>query len=93
MRIAKTHAWVVYSIPVKNSTDRIRAVCDAQEWSVLDGGRPGYYSLIRAGIANEAEAERLARGSSGATVPRQGRAIRTWPGESVAPITPPDPAQ
>jgi len=31
----------------------------------MELARPGYYKLVRAGITNEAEAERLARGTSG----------------------------
>ena len=46
-----------------------RAVA-SPEWAAMEQARPGYYALLRAGIENETEAERLARGTSGDTIPR-----------------------
>jgi hypothetical protein len=46
------------------------AICDQAEWDAMEAASPGANLLIRGGITNEAEAERLARGSSGDFVPR-----------------------
>ena len=62
--------WVVYLVPVKNHPEGIRAVCQQREWDALERDKPGQNTLIRAGIPNEGEAERLARGSSGDPVRR-----------------------
>jgi hypothetical protein len=43
----------------------MKAVCEQSEWEAMELAQPGYRTLIQAGIANEAEAERLARGTSG----------------------------
>jgi hypothetical protein len=43
----------------------MNAVCEQSEWDEMERARPGYHTLIRAGITNEGEAERLARGTSG----------------------------
>jgi hypothetical protein len=75
MRNAATQTWVVYSMPVKNSPDPMRAVCEESEWKAMELGKPGFYTLIQAGIANEGEAERLARGSSGEARPRNAKRI------------------
>jgi hypothetical protein len=37
------------------------AVCEQSEWDALELARPGYHTLVRAGIANEGEAEQIAR--------------------------------
>ena len=73
MRNAKGGAWVVYSFPLTGSPEAMRAVCDQSEWEVLDRAKPGFYTLIRDGIINEGEAERLARGASGAARSRTSR--------------------
>ena len=82
MRNKKAVAWAVYSFPMKGSPDGMRALCEQGEWEAMDRAKPGFYTLIQAGIANEGEAERLARGTSGATKPRNSRAtLTTFPGE------------
>ena len=84
MRHKKPAVWAVYSFPMKGSPDGMRAVCEQGEWEAMDRAKPGFYTLIQAGIGNEGEAERLARGTSGATKPRNSRAtLTTWPGEST----------
>ena len=84
MRHKKPAVWAVYSFPMKGSPDGMRAVCEQAEWEVMDRAKPGFYTLIQSGIVNEGEAERLARGTSGATKPRNSRAtLTTWPGESA----------
>jgi hypothetical protein len=74
MRIApQPGRWVVYHAPVRESAAGVNAVCGQAEWDAMDQARPGYYTLIRAGIASESEAERLARGTSGDPVPKAAR--------------------
>lgn len=58
-------AWVVYTMVVDKKPEGMNVVCEQGEWDALELARPGYYKLVRAGITNEAEAERLARGTSG----------------------------
>jgi hypothetical protein len=85
MRNVPVEVWVVYLRPIKGSPDGIRAVCEQREWEIMDRARPGYYTLIQAGIVHEGEAERLARGRSGeARVRNAKRSMTSWPGEAVA---------
>ena len=35
------------------------------EWDAMESAQPGYHTLVRSGITNEGEAERLARGTAG----------------------------
>ena len=58
-------AWVVYKMIVDKKPEGMNAVCEQGEWDAMELARPGHYKLVRAGIATEAEAERLARGTSG----------------------------
>jgi hypothetical protein len=53
--------WVVYRMPVQGKGGGMTALCSQQEWEEMDRSQPGRYTLVRAGIANEGEAERLAR--------------------------------
>ena len=57
--------WVVYLMTLHNHQGGMNAVCEQSEWDEMERARPGYHTLIRAGITNEGEAERLARGTSG----------------------------
>jgi hypothetical protein len=70
MRHTTAGGWVVYQMPMKGSPEGIRGICEQWEWDAMELARPGVNTLIQAGIANEGEAERLARGSSGETRPR-----------------------
>jgi hypothetical protein len=80
MRHTTTGTWVVYQMPVKGIPDGVRGICQQWEWDALELAKPGVNTLIRAGIENEGEAERLARGSSGEARPRGAkRAITSWP--------------
>jgi hypothetical protein len=63
-------SWVVYRMTVHRQEGGMNAVCEQSEWDAMERARPGYHTLIRAGISNEAEAERFARGTSGDPVPR-----------------------
>lgn len=66
----RNEKWVVYRMPIKGSADGVNAVCSQEEWDEMEATRPGQQTLLRGGIASEAEAERLARGASGDTIPR-----------------------
>jgi hypothetical protein len=70
MRTTRATVWVVYQAAVKGMETGPNAVCDQAEWDAMEVAAPGANRLIRGGITNEAEAERLARGSSGDAVPR-----------------------
>jgi hypothetical protein len=75
--------WVVYKMAVHKKPDGMNAVCEQSEWDAMERDQPGQHTLIRAGIANEAEAELLARGTSGdakATLHQQ----RLWEEETAA---------
>jgi hypothetical protein len=61
----KTELWVVYQTTAHKKSDAMNVVCEQSEWDAMELARPGYYMLVRAGIANEGEAERLARGTAG----------------------------
>jgi hypothetical protein len=66
MRYAeRTTRWVVYSAPVYQNTGGMNGVCEQVVWDAMNRVRPGFYTLIRDGIATEGEAEQLARGTSG----------------------------
>jgi hypothetical protein len=70
--------WVVYKMTVWGKLAGPNAVCEQAEWDEMERDRPGHHALIREGIANEPEAERLARESPGGTaepVPLKGRPV------------------
>src|ERR1700746_567084 len=56
----ETSRWVVYLMTMGKQSG-MRAVCEQAEWDAMELARPGYHQLIQSGIANENEAERLAR--------------------------------
>ena len=58
---SKTESWVVYKMTLHGKQGGINAVCEQAEWDAMELARPGYHQLIQSGIANENEAERLAR--------------------------------
>lgn len=62
--------WVIFRMTIKGSAAGVNAVCEQSEWDAMELARPGVNALLRAGIGSEAEAERLARGTSGDTIPR-----------------------
>ena len=61
----KTTLWVVYEMGAAGKDQGINVVCEQSEWDALELAQPGKHKLIRTGITNEGEAERLARGTSG----------------------------
>ena len=62
----QAESWVVYQKSVYGKHTGVNAVCLQAEWDRMEAERPGYHTLVQAGIANEGEAERLARGTAGA---------------------------
>ena len=61
--IEKVVSWVVYRMTIHGKPTGMNAVCEQREWEAMELAAPGYHTLIRAGITNEGEAERLARSS------------------------------
>ncbi len=64
MTMKKT-LWVVYEMGAAGKDQGINVVCEEGEWDALELAQPGKHKLIRRGITHEAEAEKLARGTSG----------------------------
>lgn len=60
--------WVVYRSHLAGPQGP-NAVCEQREWDAMELAEPGRDTLVRAGIASEAEAERVARESPGGTTP------------------------
>jgi len=63
-------SWVVYKMTVNGRLAGPNAVCEQSEWDEMQRHSPGRHVLVREGVANEGEAERLARGR---TVPAAGK--------------------
>jgi hypothetical protein len=57
----KSVSWVVYRMTIHGKPSGVNAVCEQGEWDAMELARPGYHTLVLGGIANEGEAERLAR--------------------------------
>jgi hypothetical protein len=57
----KTVSWVVYRMTIHGKPSGMSAVCEQGEWDAMEHARPGYHTLVLAGIPTEGEAERLAR--------------------------------
>jgi hypothetical protein len=70
MKARKSVSWVVYRTPFNGNTTGLNAVCEQAEWEAMEAIRPGFRTLVKAGIRTEGEAERLARGTSGDPVAR-----------------------
>ena len=66
-------SWVVYQVSIDGKTAGINVVCEQTEWDAMELAHPGRHTLVRSGITCEAEAERLARGTSGDPTPRTPR--------------------
>src|SRR5438876_7612479 len=68
----KCRSWVVYQMTIHGEPSGLRAVCEQAEWDKMELAHPGHHTLIRSGIANEGEAERLARsGPASGSVPKE----------------------
>jgi hypothetical protein len=61
--------WVVYKMFVTAKKAGANAVCEQRVWEAMDADTRSQHILIRAGVASEAEAERIARESPGGTAP------------------------
>ena len=64
----KTIAWVVYRMHTQGNNTQPGGhgvVCEQEEWDAMERANPGYYTLVRADIGSETEAENLARATSG----------------------------
>ena len=57
--------WVVYRTKLPGKQLEVNAICEQGEWEAMERAQPGAHTLVRGKIASEAEAERLARGTSG----------------------------
>ena len=62
--------WVVYTMDRLGKTPGVNVVCEQTEWDAVELAHPGRHVLVRSGITSVAEAERLARGTSGDPTPR-----------------------
>ena len=69
----KAVRWVVYRMSMDGKTPGINVVCEQNEWDAMELAHPGRHTLVRSGITSEAEAEKLARGTSGDPTPRAPR--------------------
>lgn len=58
----KVESWVVYLMTLHGKHAPLNAVCAQDDWEAMERARPGYHKLVLSGIANEGEAEQLARG-------------------------------
>lgn len=85
-RTKRFETWVVYQMTPRGAVVPVNAVCEQGEWDAMEVARPGQHVLVRAGITSEGEAERLARGTSGDSVPRGSRpaTIAAGPAEAAA---------
>ncbi len=64
-QVEEVVAWVVYTITPHGKHLPVNGICEQGEWDAMQAAQPGHYTLVRSGIGNEGEAERLARGTSG----------------------------
>jgi hypothetical protein len=63
--------WVVYMTDPLGKTPGINVVCEQSEWDRMELAQPGRHILVRSRIRSEAEAEKLARGTSGDPIRRR----------------------
>ena len=71
-RFTSDETWVIYQAIISGVASGPQSVCTQKEWEKMEREHPGARSIIRGGISNEGEAERLARGTSGDKKPRAG---------------------
>lgn len=58
-------SWVVYQMTIHGKPGGMNAICEQSEWDAMEAARPGYHTLVMAGIPNEGQAEKLVRGTAG----------------------------
>lgn len=75
-------SWVVYQMAIGSKAEGMRAVCLQSEWDDMERARPGYHTLLRSGIANEGQAERIARELVAVRPPAQAEVTPPQPVES-----------
>ena len=68
--------WVVYRMTMRGKTSGMGTVCEQGEWESLERAQPGFHTLVRAGISNEGEAERLARSLPVEVTPSKPAAVK-----------------
>jgi hypothetical protein len=66
----RPESWVIYRAVVQGVATGPNGVCEQDEWEAMELAKPGGTVVVEAGIADEAVAERLARGTAGDPVPR-----------------------
>src|SRR6478672_6670086 len=66
LNLQRPMSWVVYQMTIHGKATGMNAVCEQREWDAMERAQPGRHTLVQAGITNEGEAERLARGAPGA---------------------------
>jgi hypothetical protein len=66
-------SWVIYQMTIRGRDERMNAVCEQTEWDEMDRVQPGFHTLVQAGFTSEADAEKIARGNSGAAVRGSGK--------------------
>jgi len=86
----KSMLWVVYRMTIKGKPSVLSAVCEQGEWDAMERERPGHHTLVLAGIANEGEAERLARTSSGYGIMSKPSALNPPKRATRPPVVPAD---
>jgi hypothetical protein len=69
-KVRRPQSWVIYRAVVKGEVTGPNGVCEQAEWEAMERAKPGCTFVVQSGIADEAVAERLARGTSGDPVPR-----------------------
>jgi hypothetical protein len=85
--IEECDSYVVYRMTLSKGAVGGNVVCEQREWDALELARPGFHTLVRAGIATEQEAEKLARGTAGDTPIRQaGRKVHSAPPVVALPV-------
>lgn len=72
-------SWVVYRMTMRGKTSGMGAVCAQEEWEAMEKAQPGYHTLVRSGITNEGEAERLARSTPVEVAPSKPVPAKTAP--------------
>jgi hypothetical protein len=81
MRREPVVTWVVYEKQMPGKP-KVTVMCEQSEWDALELTQPNPYTLVRDGITNEGEAERLAR--SGAVVVKVKERSRAVPAAAEA---------
>ena len=94
MRKDENTLWVVYRMAAFARQPGHNAVCTQAEWDEKERTGPGLNTLLRSGITNEGEAERLARDLQtpvpDPTSARSTRRVSKWATSATATTPPAD---